>query len=85
MRAVKDRRVCHPKVLPDGMAGIWAVLPGATAAAIDTALSTAARTTKTTGDPRTPDQLRADAFTTALLGHPGTQAAGTPDAGCGWT
>ena len=81
IRAVTGRRVCHPKVLPDGMAGIWAVLPGATATAIDTALSAAARTTKTTGDPRTPDQLRADAFTTALLGHPATADAGTPDAG----
>ena len=68
VRATDKRRVCRPKVLPDGMAGIWAVLPGAVAGQIDTALTTAARTAKTNGDPRTPDQLRADTLAAALTG-----------------
>ncbi|MBC7551626.1 MAG: DUF222 domain-containing protein, partial [Cellulomonas sp.] len=75
VRADDKRRICHPKILPDGMAGIWAVLPGVTAAAIDTALSAAARTTQRTGDPRTTDQLRADTLTHALLGHPSPPAS----------
>ena len=62
------------------MAGIWAVLPGATATAIDTALTAAARTTQRTDDPRTTDQLRADTLTHTLLAHPGTP---TSDSGVG--
>ena len=62
------------------MAGIWAVLPGATATAIDTALTAAARTTQRTGDPRTTDQLRADTLTHTLLAHFGTP---TSDSGVG--
>ncbi|HEY8717414.1 HNH endonuclease signature motif containing protein [Pengzhenrongella sp.] len=69
VRAVDERRVCHPKVLPDGMAGIWSVLPAAVAAAIDTALTGAARKAKNAGDPRTFDQLRADAYAGTLLGE----------------
>ena len=66
-RAVDERRVCHPKVLPDGMSGLWAVLPAQVAAAIDAALNGAARTAKLAGDPRTIDQLRADAYAGALV------------------
>lgn len=74
--AVDERRVCRPRVLPDGMAGIWAVLPADRAAAIDAALNDAARAARRAGDPRTTDQLRADAYSGALL------SAGSP-AGCG--
>jgi len=58
--AVAGRRVCAPKVLPDGMAGIWAVLPAIGAARLDSALDSLARGARTAGDPRTLDQLRAD-------------------------
>src|SRR5665811_612653 len=36
--AVAGRRVCAPKVLPDGMAGVWAVLPATDATRLDSAL-----------------------------------------------
>ena len=83
VRAVDERRVCHPKVLPDGMAGIWAVLPAAVAAAIDAALNRAARAAKGAGDPRTSDQLRADTLTGTLLPGGAAQetAATCPGAG----
>ncbi|WP_165372930.1 HNH endonuclease signature motif containing protein [Pengzhenrongella frigida] len=68
VRAVDTRRVCRPRVLADGMAGLWAVVPGAVAAGIDAALTAAARAGRNAGDPRTSDQLRADAFAGALLG-----------------
>ena len=45
-----------------------------------TALTTAARATQRTGDPRTTDQLRADTLTHTLLGHPCTP---TSDSGTG--
>ena len=77
VRATDKRRVCHPQVLPDGMAGIWAAGPGAVAGQIDTALDTAARTARSAGDPRTPDQLRADTLTAALTSALGTCGAGT--------
>ena len=70
-RAVDSRRVCKPKVLPDGMAGIWSVLPSFVATAIDTALTDAARKAQRAGDTRTIDQLRADAYTNTLLGDDG--------------
>ncbi len=70
-RAVDTRRVCKPKVLPDGMAGIWSVLPAFVATAIDTALSDAAHKAQRAGDTRTIDQLRADAYTATLLGDDG--------------
>ncbi|WP_407342352.1 DUF222 domain-containing protein [Pengzhenrongella phosphoraccumulans] len=76
VRAVDKRRVCHPKRLADGMAGIWAVLPAAVATQIDNALSTAARTARTAGDPRTPDQLRADTLAAALTGTCGHGSLG---------
>ena len=54
------RRVDAPKVLPDGMAGVWAVLPATDATRLDSALDSLARGARTAGDPRTLDQLRAD-------------------------
>ena len=83
VRAVDERRVCHPKVLPDGMAGIWAVLPAAAAAAIDAALNRAARAAKAAGDPRTSDQLRADMFTGTLLSGGAAEATAATCPGAG--
>ena len=59
-RAIDGRHVCHPRRLPDGMAGIWAVLPADQAVRIDATLEATARTARALGDPRTLDQLRAD-------------------------
>lgn len=61
-RARQQRRVCHPRTLPDGMAGMYAVLPAADAVALDVALDAAARSARAGGDARTTDQLRADAL-----------------------
>ena len=58
--ALARRHVCHPRRLPDGMAGIWAVLPATDAARIDGTLEATARTARALGDTRTLDQLRAD-------------------------
>lgn len=66
-RARAGRRVHRPVVLPDGMAGIWAVLPALDAVALDTALDGAAAAARAAGDPRSPDQVRADAL--AAVGH----------------
>ncbi len=66
-RARDGRRVNHPSVLPDGMAALYAVMPAVDLAALDIALDAAARTAKAGGDPRTMDQLRADAL--AAVGH----------------
>lgn len=77
-RARGRRRVCRPTPLADGMAGIWAVLPAADAVALDVALDAAARTARNGGDPRTTDQLRADAL--ASVGHDALRTGwiGTP-------
>lgn len=66
-RARAGRRVDRPKVLPDGMAGMWAVLPAATAVRMHGALDSAARTARAAGDPRTLDQLRADGLADLVL------------------
>lgn len=68
-RATASRRVCHPKTLPDGMAGIWAVLPAADAVRADATLEATARAARALGDLRTLDQLRADAFTDLACGN----------------
>ncbi|HLT82756.1 MAG TPA: DUF222 domain-containing protein, partial [Phototrophicaceae bacterium] len=79
-RAAREKRcVDHPQPLPDGMAKVSAVLPAADAIALDTALDAAARAARNTGDPRTLDQLRADALslmahTALVLGHIGPNA-----------
>ncbi|MBD8062935.1 HNH endonuclease signature motif containing protein [Oceanitalea stevensii] len=66
-RAREQRRVDHPRPLPDGMASIHALLPATDAAGLDLALEAAARSAKASGDSRTIDQLRADVL--ALMGH----------------
>lgn len=66
-KAREQRRVDHPRPLPDGMASVHAFLPATDAAGLDLALEAAARSAKASGDSRTIDQLRADAF--SLMGH----------------
>ncbi len=68
-RARDTRRVCHPTVLPDGMAGIWAVLPAESAALLDATLDGAAASARAGGDSRTVDQLRADGLVDLVLGQ----------------
>lgn len=77
------RRVCRPTRLPDGMAGIWAVLPAPDAVALDTALDAAARAQHAAGDRRSTDQLRADIL--ASVGHSALSAGwiGAPPTGTG--
>lgn len=58
--AARGRRVDAPRVLAHGMAGLWAVLPAPSAVRLDACLSALARSARTSGDPRTLDQLRAD-------------------------
>lgn len=69
-RARAERRVHHPRLLPDGMAGIWAVLPAERAALVDGTLDAAATAARAAGDPRTLDQLRADGFVDLVTGAP---------------
>ncbi|HEY0118394.1 MAG TPA: DUF222 domain-containing protein [Cellulomonas sp.] len=62
------RHVDHPRRLPRGMAGIWAVVSAEDAAQIDGILEATARATRAAGDPRNLDQLRADTFVTVATG-----------------
>ncbi len=73
------RRVDHPKRLPRGMAGIWAVVSAEDAAQIDGVLEATARAARAGGDPRNLDQLRADAFVAVASG--GAVPAGLTMAG----
>ncbi|WP_442860107.1 DUF222 domain-containing protein [Arthrobacter sp. zg-Y179] len=67
-RAKNDRRVCLEPQL-DGMCFLSARLPAPVGQAIFTGLTTCARSEQAAGDPRTVDQLRADIFTSVLLGE----------------
>lgn len=67
--ARRGRRVDRPKVLPDGMAGLWAVLPAADAVRLDAGIDTLAHGARNAGDPRTLDQLRADLLVDLTLGR----------------
>lgn len=69
--AVAARRVDEPRVLADGMASIYAVLPAVGAIQLYRAVDAAARSAKTSGDERTLDQLRADAL--VLMGETAVQ------------
>jgi hypothetical protein len=73
--AAESRRVCRPKALPDGMAGLWAVLPAAGAVRLDSALDSLARGARAAGDPRTLDQLRADLLVDLTAGDVENTAA----------
>lgn len=66
------RRVCRPRALPHGMAGLYAVLPAVEATQLYRAVDAAARSAKSVGDARTMDQLRADAL--ALMGEAAIQS-----------
>ncbi|MEV7972808.1 DUF222 domain-containing protein [Cellulomonas sp. NPDC089187] len=66
-----DRHVSRPRALPDGMAGIWAVLPADGAERLNQALDASARELRRRGDGRTLGQLRADALLDAALVGPG--------------
>ncbi len=85
-RAVASRHVCHPKRLPDGMAGIWAVLPADDAARVDATVEATARASRALGSPLTLDQLRADTFVALASGRAllaGTATSTTEPAGVG--
>lgn len=69
-RSRTDRHVSTPKPLPDGMAGIWAVLPAEGAARLDRALDASARALRARGDRRTIAQLCADGLLDATLVGP---------------
>lgn len=75
------RRVDRPRPLPDGMAGIWAVLDATDAVRIDNGIDALARAARHAGDPRTLDQLRADVLVDLTLGRicpPPTDGAAGP-------
>jgi hypothetical protein len=67
--AAQGRRVDRPRVLPHGMAGLWAVLPAVGATRLDNALDSLARGARAAGDPRTLDQLRADLLVDLTTGE----------------
>lgn len=69
-RACRGRRLDRPRVLPDGMAGVWAVLPAQDAALLDGTVDAVARAARDAGDPRTLDQLRADTLVGLVVGTP---------------
>ena len=82
-RAVADRAVAHFEFTATNTAAVSASnLPIATAAAAYNHVDAVARATKSAGDPRTLDQIRADVFTDLLCGIDPTQAgtATTPAA-----
>lgn len=61
-RAARGRKVDRPRMLPDGMAYVRAVLPAESAIRLDATLQGAAVAARGAGDVRTVDQLRADAL-----------------------
>lgn len=61
-RARRDRHVGRPRLLPDGMASVRAVLPAEAAVRLDACLQAAAVAGRRGADRRTTDQLRADAL-----------------------
>jgi hypothetical protein len=81
--AVAARHVCHPRALPDGMAGIWAVLPAADAVRVDATLEATARAARALGDPHTLDQLRADILVALATGQTLPTSTGGEGGGVG--
>ncbi|MBC7291667.1 MAG: DUF222 domain-containing protein [Actinotalea sp.] len=63
-RARGRRYVGRPRILPDGMAAMTAVLPAEAAVRLDACLQAAAVSARRGGDGRSTDQLRADALDT---------------------
>jgi len=81
-RAVADRQVTI-RPLPDGMAGLWALLPADAATALYARLDRLARRAAV-DDPRSMDARRADALLTLTLTDPpitGSPRAGSATAG----
>lgn len=77
--ATKGRRVDRPRALPNGMAGLWAVLPAVGATRLDNTLDGLARGARAAGDPRTLDQLRADLLVDLTTGDVAGGVASVPD------
>lgn len=77
-RAAAQRRVDRPRVLPHGMASLYAVLPAVAATRLYRAVDAAARSAASEGDPRSMDQLRADALAAMGATAIGTGWIGTP-------
>lgn len=63
------RVVSRPRILQDGMAGLWIVLAASEAVRVDSTLDALARRSREAGDPRTLDQLRADELVDRVLGR----------------
>jgi len=62
--AARTRRLERPHLLADGLASLRLVAPLLDVATVYSAAEAAARAQRSSGDPRTLDQLRADALTT---------------------
>ncbi|WP_225753513.1 HNH endonuclease signature motif containing protein [Actinotalea sp. Marseille-Q4924] len=77
-RARARRRVGRPRVLPDGMAAMTAILPAEAAVRLDACLQAAAVSARRDGDGRTTDQLRADALDTLARAAWGAGWIGAP-------
>lgn len=75
VRAREDRHVGRPVLRPDGMAGLWLLLPAVDAIQVDAALDAAAHTARAAQDPRTHGQLRADTLRDLVVG---THTPATP-------
>ena len=72
-RAAHDRRVTS-RPMPHSMTQITALLPAAQGIAVHTALSRAAKSLRTQGDPRTHDQAMADTLVERLTGQSSAEA-----------
>ncbi|MFZ3416537.1 DUF222 domain-containing protein [Arthrobacter sp. 3Tela_A] len=94
-REAKDKRRVMFQPLPDGMSCLSAIIAAEKGQAMFAALTSAAKAGKRAGDPRTMDQLRADALTELLLegepvptttgpgSGPGTAASSQDESGTG--
>ena len=77
--AARERRRVELEPTPDGTANVLAMdLAPADAAAVTRRIARLARQARSANDPRTPDQVRADAFVDIILGRHG--GAGTGEA-----
>ncbi len=65
--ATAGRRVSRPQLRPDGMVGLWAVLPAPAGLALSSHLDAVARRARQADDGRTVEQLRADVLCATVL------------------
>ncbi len=77
-RARRERHVTHPRPLPDGMASMYVVGAAQDLVGVDLVLDAVAAAAKAGGDPRSRDQLRADAFFTLSAGAMESRWVGQP-------